>query len=97
MTDFGATPEPIHINESQLAAGYAEVLNQVASQQQPIIVRRNGENLAALVSIEHLELIRDSLARQEAERLAAALDWKLIVAQHKPPQHWFEDGEPKPF
>jgi PHD/YefM family antitoxin component YafN of YafNO toxin-antitoxin module len=90
-------PEPTHVDEPQVAAGYADVLSQVAEQGQPVIVRRRGEDLAAVIPLAHLELMRDLLARHEAERLARQMNWDQIAAQSPPPQHWFEGDEPKPF
>ena len=92
-----SVPEPTHVDEPDVAAGYAAVLSQVAEQGQPVIVRRDGEDFAAVIPLEHLELMRDLLARQEAERLAGQLNWPKLVAQNPPPQHWFEGEEPKPF
>src|SRR5205809_874766 len=89
--------EPGHVDEPQAVQEYAEVLSQVAAQRRPIIVRRNGTDLAAVISLEHLELFQDLLARQEAERLAGRLDWDRLVKTSPPPQSWFEGDEPKPF
>ena len=52
-------PEPTHVDEPQVVAGYAELFSNVAEHGQPVIVRRDGEDLAAVISLEHLELIRD--------------------------------------
>src|SRR5690349_9166510 len=89
--------EPDHVDEPQLAQEYADVLSRVAADRQPVIVRRGGEDLAAVISLEHLELLRDILARQEAERLAMQIDWDRVVKAYPPPQEWFEGDEPKPF
>jgi PHD/YefM family antitoxin component YafN of YafNO toxin-antitoxin module len=90
-------PEPTHVDEPQAAAGYAAVLSQVAEHGQPVIVRRDGEDLAAVISLDQLELMRDLLARQSAEQLAGKMNWSELIAQHPPPQRWFEGDEPKPF
>ena len=45
-------PEPTHIDEPQIAKGYADVLSEVASKRQPVIVRRAGEDLAAVIPLE---------------------------------------------
>ena len=89
-------PEPGHVDEPQQAGDYAAVLSQVAAKGQPLIVRRNGEDLAAVVSLEHLALMREVLASQEAERLAGQLDFQRL-ARATPPPAWFEGDEPKPF
>jgi hypothetical protein len=61
-----------------------------------VIVRRNGEDLAAVIPLEHLELIREILAHQEMERSAAEVDWTWSKAL-RPPQSWFDDEEDNPF
>jgi len=63
-------PEPGRVDEPRVAKEYSDVLTQVASEHRPVIVRRNGADLAAVVPLEHLELLQDLLARQEAERVA---------------------------
>jgi hypothetical protein len=89
--------EPRHMDESQLAAGYSAVLSQVAADRRPVIVQRGGMDFAAVIPLEFLAMIQDSLARQEAERLAAGLEWDQHASSSPPPQHWFEGSEPKPF
>jgi hypothetical protein len=90
-------PEPAHVDEPQQAGDYAAVLSQVAANRQPLIVRRNGADLAAVVSLEHLELMREVLASQEAETLAAQLDFPRLLQTASPPAVWLEGDEPKPF
>ena len=97
MTTPLILPEPGHVDEPQHAGDYAAVLSQVAAGHQPIIVRRNGTDLAAVVPLEHLELMREVLASQEAERLAAQLDWPQLTAACPPAKKWLEGDEPKPF
>jgi prevent-host-death family protein len=88
---------PRHVNEPQTAQDYADVLNRVVADQRPVIVRRAGEDLAAVIPLEYLELLQDLVARQEAERLAAQADWDRLIKQSPPPQAWFDGDEPKPF
>lgn len=90
-------PEPTRVDEPQVAGEYAAVLTQVAANHQPLIVRRNGADLAAVVSLEHLELMREVLASQEAEALAAQIDFEQLVRCDSPPSAWLEGDEPKPF
>lgn len=90
-------PDPNHIDEPQQAVDYAAVLSQVAARGQPVIVRRNGADLAAVVPLEHLEMMRQVLVSQEAERLAAQLDWPRLIAVCPPAKKWLEGDEPKPF
>ncbi len=63
----------------------------MAKEGRPVIVRRNGEDLAAVVPLAHLELLREMLARQEVEKLAAQIDWERLGKLPGPPQEWFDD------
>ena len=86
-----------HVDETGFAEGYADLFSRVATNGQPVIVRRAGEDLAAVVPLEYLELVQDAVARQKAEQLSATLDWKRIAKNSPPAQDWFEGDEPKPF
>ncbi|HEY7155123.1 MAG TPA: hypothetical protein VH575_14260 [Gemmataceae bacterium] len=88
---------PGHVDEPQAAQDYAEVLSRVAADRKPVIVRRDGADLAAVVPLEYLELLQDMLARQEAQQLIAQLDWERLIKTSPPPQSWFDGDEPKPF
>ena len=69
-----------------------------------IATARNGEDLVAVIPLEHLALLREVVARQEVEKLAAQIDWDRVPKTHRPQQQWFDDtdnpfeaeGEPKP-
>ena len=89
--------EPSRVDEPQAAQEYAAVLTQVVAAGRPVIVRRNGEDLAAVVPLEHLELVREILAHHEAERSAAEIDWTRARMIARPPQSWFDDEEDNPF
>lgn len=71
-------------------------MSQVAAEGKPVIVRRHGEDLAAVIPLDHLELVREMLARQEVEELAARIDWDR-APKTLPPQSWFDDAEDNPF
>ena len=58
---------------------------------------RNGKDLAAVVPLEHLEMLREILAEQEVERAAADIDWTRARKMSHPPQSWFDDEEDNPF
>ena len=73
------------------------MLSQVAAAGRPVIVRRNGEDLAAVIPLEHLELVREILAHQEVERSAAEIDWSRTQKTLRPPQSWFDDEDDNPF
>jgi len=77
--------EPGRVDEPRAAEEYSDVLTQVAADHRPVIVRRNGADLAAVIPLEHLELLQDLLARQEAERMVAQLDWDRLVKTSPPP------------
>ena len=97
MTVPSLLDEPGRVDEPQAAQAYSEVLTRVAAEHRPVIVRRNGEDLAAVIPLEHLELVREVLARQEVEKLAAQIDWDKARQTLPPPQTWFDDDEDNPF
>jgi len=88
--------EPGRIEEPHAIQDYSAVLTQVAADGKPVIVRRNGADLAAVISLEQLELVRELLARQAAEKLAARIDWSSAGKTLRPPQSWFDDTD-NPF
>ncbi len=97
MTSQSLLEEPGRVDEPEAAQGYAEVLSRVAAAGRPVIVRRNGEDLAAVIPLEQLELIREILARQEVERSAAQIEWSRATKALRPPQSWLDDEEDNPF
>jgi prevent-host-death family protein len=97
MSVPSALTELYRVDEPQEAGEYSDVLNRVAKEHRPIVVRRDGADLAAVIPLEHLEVLREALAWHEAEKLAAQIDWDRVVKTHKPPQSWFDGDEPKPF
>jgi prevent-host-death family protein len=97
MTISAPLHPPIHVEESQFVSGCSQVLNQVASDQRPVIVQREGVDVAVVVPVEFLELIRDSLSRQAAERIASKIDWHAASEALTPDPAWLEGDEPKPF
>jgi prevent-host-death family protein len=94
--------ETVRVDEPSAPQGYAELLSRVATDRSPIIIRRNGNDLAAVIPLEQLELLQEALqeealAREEIQRLAKQIDWDRIVQTHRPPQSYFDGDEPKPF
>jgi PHD/YefM family antitoxin component YafN of YafNO toxin-antitoxin module len=89
--------EPGRVDEPKAAQGYADVLSEVATAGRPVIVCRNGEDLAAVIPLEQLELVREILARQDVEAAAARLDWSRDRNVLRPPQSWFDDENDNPF
>lgn len=96
MTAQPLLAEPGRIDEPRAAQEYADMLSQVAVAGQPVIVRRNGEDLAAVIPIQHLEMLREFVARQEVETQAAQIDWSRAPRALRPPQEWFDDDD-NPF
>jgi len=88
--------EPGRVDEPQGAQEYSDVLSQVAAEHRPVIVRRNGADLAAVIPLELLELLREVAARQDVEQLAARIDWDRLLQTQRPPQAWFDDDD-NPF
>ena len=85
--------EPDRVDEPRGAQEYSDVLSQVSVEGKPVIVRRDGVDLAAVIPLEHLELLREVLARQEVEKFAASIDWRRVPNAHRPPQEWFDDTD----
>jgi PHD/YefM family antitoxin component YafN of YafNO toxin-antitoxin module len=96
MTGPSLLEEPGRVDEPRAAQEFSAVLTLVATERRPVIVRRNGEDLAAVVPLEHLELLREALARQEVEKRAAQIDWDRAGQTPRPPQAWFNDDD-NPF
>src|SRR3954451_19771266 len=96
MTVPSLLDEPGRLDEASAAQDFSAVLTQVAAEHRPVIVRRNGTDLAAIIPYEHLELVREILAQQEVERLAAQLDRAPARRTLRPPQSWFDDDD-NPF
>lgn len=44
-----------------------------------------------------LELIREALEQEEAERTSRQIRWDRVPASSRPPQSWFDDDEDNPF
>lgn len=90
MTMPTVLDEPGRVEEPRASADYSDMLSRVAAEHKPVIIQRNGEDLAAVIPLEHLELLREMLSRQEVEELAAQIDWDRVPRTHRPPQEWFE-------
>jgi prevent-host-death family protein len=73
----------------------AELLDPAALRE-PLIITRQGTNLAAVISLAHLELVREVLARQHVEHLAAQIDWQQVPHPLRPPSQWLADTD-NPF
>ena len=89
--------ELVRVDEPSGAREYADALTQVAAEGRHLIVRRNGADLAAIIPLEHLETLREALAREELEQRALAIDWQQARTKLKAPPEWLEGDEPKPF
>ncbi len=89
--------DPGRVDEPAAAPDFSDALTRVATDHRPLIVRRGGRDLAAVIPLEYWELLRELLAGQDVERLAAQIDWDWAVKTLRPPQEWFDGDEPKPF
>ncbi|MSU77720.1 MAG: hypothetical protein EXS16_06455 [Gemmataceae bacterium] len=86
-----------HVDEPDEGSAYADLLTKVAADRQGVVVRRGGADFAAVVPLEFLDLLFDTLAREEAMQLARNINWNAVNEKAKPPQSWFDGDEPKPF
>ena len=73
------------LNASAAREDFSELLNQVSYLGERIIVHRRGKNVAALVSLEDLQLIQeiedhlDNAAADAAlEELRASIPWEQV-------------------
>ena len=96
MTLESLLTEPGRVDEPQGAQAYHDVITKVVSDGKPVILRRNGADLAAVISLEHLQLVRDVLSRAEVESLAAKIDCSRAGAGLRMPQEWLDDTD-NPF
>ena len=67
MTMQSSITEPGRVDEPRAAQDYSAMLSRVAAERKPVIVQRNGEDLAAVIPLEYLEWYRELEARQEAD------------------------------
>jgi PHD/YefM family antitoxin component YafN of YafNO toxin-antitoxin module len=88
--------EPLRVDEPSSSQEFSAALTRTATDHRPVIVRRDGEDLAVLIPLEYLDVLREALARQEAERLASQIDWDWAVKNLPPPQEWF-NADDNPF
>jgi len=89
--------ESDHVDEARQVQDYWGLVSRVAATRRPVIVRRGGADVVAVIPVEHQELLRELLARQEAKKRAAEIDWQRLAHVSPPPQQWFEGDEPKLF
>ena len=59
--------EPDHVDEPRQVQDYWGLVIRVAATRRPVIVRRGEADVVAVIPVEHLELLLERLARQEAE------------------------------
>ena len=70
--------EPDRLEEPQKVQEYWDLVSRVASTHHPVIVRRGGVDVVAVIALEHLELLQEMMAQQEAERFGRS-------TQRRPP------------
>ncbi len=88
--------ETPRVDEPRGVPTFSDALTRVAVEHLPVIVRRDGADLAAVVPLEYLDFVREALARQEVEKQAALIDWDRAVKTLRPPQSWLDDND-NPF
>ena len=88
--------EPGRVDEPRVAQEYSDMLSRVVAQGKPVIVCRDGADLAAVIPLEDLETVREILARQHVEKLATQIDWDRARQPLRPPQEWLDDSD-NPF
>ncbi len=89
--------EPNRFDEPREAKAYSDVITKVAAEGQAVIVRRDGIDVAAIISLDQWEILQDALAMEEAQRQLKTMDLQRLVKENPPPQSWFDNDEPKPF
>ena len=94
---LGSLPEePGRVDEPEVVREYAAVFTPVVAAGWPVIVRRNGEDLAAVIPLGHLELVREILAHRDVERFATTADSSRLTSL-RPLRSWFDDDGDSPF
>ena len=89
--------EPTHVEEPHQPQGYADLLTSVATEHRAVIVRRGGNDVAAIIPLECLEILQEAIALEVAQRLLKTIDLRKLAKTSPPPQAWFDRDEPKPF
>jgi hypothetical protein len=93
--DFHA--DTIRIAEPTTVPEFSNTLSRVAADGCALIIQRDGRDIAAVISIDQLEMLKDAEAREHAELVASQINWQEYGASHPPPQAWFDGDEPKPW
>jgi hypothetical protein len=75
-------------------AAISRLLQEVASDHRPVIVKQGAADSVAIIPMEQFADFREWLAQLEAEHLAANL---TLDDSSPPPPEWFDGEEPKPF
>ena len=88
--------EPCRVDEPRESQAFSEALTRVAAERLPVIVRRGGEDLAAVIPLEYLTILREVLGRQAVEKQAAQIDWNRATKTLRLPQSWLDDDD-NPF
>ena len=95
MSSATVTSELRRLEEPKAIELFSKVLTDVATGHASVILQRNGTDLAAVISLDDLAVLREALMMKEAERLSSQIDWNA-VKKHKPPQEWY-DSDDNPF
>lgn len=57
----------IHFTTTEAQTRLTEIVQQVAAEDQPVILNHNGENLAAIISLEAFEFLERMIEKLEDE------------------------------
>lgn len=90
-------PEPSYVDEPREAKEYAELVTRVSTEHRAVVVRRNGEDVAAIVPLDCLESLREEAIMAELQLRLRKMDLARMAKDNPPPQEWFDRDEPKPF
>ena len=93
MTVQPLIPEPGRVDEPQATQAYSALFSRVVAEGKPTIVRRNGKDLAAVVRLEQLELLREAAEQQEAEQRTAQIDGNRAEQMPRLLKEWFDDTD----
>ncbi len=71
-----------YFSVAEARAKFAEVVDLSTTSNEPVVITRNGEPTAVMISIEDYEVMTETLETiSEPETLAALLDWQQNPSQ----------------
>jgi prevent-host-death family protein len=70
--------ETRHVDAVEARKGFAEVIERVARGEERVVVRRDGEEIVAVIPMEDLKLL-DRLIEEEEDRIDAEEARKVLT------------------